>query len=63
MKVKDKLFVLMIVCMLSNLLLGVFRVDYLWKMSWHASKSYTQGLVPIGWLNELEEAQRQIDFL
>ena len=61
-KVKDKLLVLMIVCVLSNLLLGVFSVDYLRKMSWHASESYTQGLVPIGWLNELEEAQRQIDF-
>ena len=61
-KVKDKLLVLMIVCVLSNLLLGVFSVDYLRKMSWHASKSYTQGLVPIGWLNELEEAQRQLDF-
>lgn len=60
-KVRDKLLVLMIVCVLSNLLLGVFSVDYLRKMSWHASTSYTQGLVPIGWLNELEEAQRQID--
>lgn len=62
-KVKDKLLVLMIVCVLSNVLLGVFSVDYLRKMSWHASESYTQGLVPIGWLNELEEAQRQMDFL
>ncbi|KOS66497.1 chemotaxis protein [Lysinibacillus contaminans] len=62
-KVKDKLLVLMIVCVLSNVLLGVFSVDYLRKTSWHASKSYTQGLVPIGWLNELEEAQRQMDFL
>ena len=61
-KVKDKLLVLMIVCVLSNLLLGVFSVDYLRKMSWHASESYTQGLVPIGWLNELEEAQRQLDY-
>ncbi|WP_445479288.1 HAMP domain-containing methyl-accepting chemotaxis protein [Lysinibacillus irui] len=62
-KVKDKLLVLMIVCVLSNVLLGVFSVDYLRKMSWHASESYTQGLVPIGWLNELEESQRQLDFV
>ncbi|WP_244854865.1 methyl-accepting chemotaxis protein [Lysinibacillus parviboronicapiens] len=62
-KVKDKLLVLMIVCVLSNVLLGVFSVDYLRKMSWHASESYTQGLVPIGWLNEVEEAQRQLDYL
>ncbi|WP_338652425.1 methyl-accepting chemotaxis protein [Lysinibacillus sp. Y5S-8] len=62
-KVKDKLLVLMIVCVLSNVLLGVFSVDYLRKMSWHASESYTQGLVPIGWLNELEESQRQLDFI
>lgn len=62
-KVKDKLLVLMIVCVLSNVLLGVFSVDYLRKMSWHASESHTQGLVPIGWLNELEEAQRQMDYL
>jgi len=62
-KVKDKLLVLMIVCVLSNVLLGVFSVDYLRKMSWHASESYTQGLVPIGWLNELEESQRQLDFM
>ncbi len=62
-KVKDKLLVLMIVCVLSNVLLGVFSVDYLRKMSWHASESYKQGLVPIGWLNELEESQRQLDFI
>ncbi len=61
--VKDKLLVLMIVCVLSNVLLGVFSVDYLRKMSWHASESYTQGLVPIGWLNEIEESQRQLDYL
>lgn len=62
-KVKDKLLVLMIVCVLSNVLLGVFSVDYLRKMSWHASESYTQGLVPISLLNELEESQRQLDFI
>lgn len=62
-KVKDKLLVLMIVCVLSNVLLGVFSVDYLRKMSWHASESYTQGLVPIGWLNELEESHRRLDFI
>ncbi|KOS61744.1 methyl-accepting chemotaxis protein [Lysinibacillus agricola] len=61
--VKDKLLVLMIVCVLSNVLLGVFSVDYLRKMSWHASESYTEGLVPIGWLNELEESQRQLDYV
>jgi len=53
----------MIVCVLSNVLLGIFSVDYLRKMSWQASESYTQGLVPIGWLNELEESQRQLDYL
>ncbi|MGE7690752.1 methyl-accepting chemotaxis protein [Lysinibacillus sp. NPDC097214] len=61
--VKDKLLVLMIVCVLSNVLLGIFSVDYLRKMSWHASESYTEGLVPIGRLNELEESQRQLDYL
>ncbi len=53
----------MMVCVLSNILLGVFSVDYLRKMSWHASESYTEGLVPIGWLNELEESQRQLDYI
>ena len=62
-KVKDKLLVLLIVCVLSNVLLGVFSVDYLRKMSWHASESYRQGLVPMGSLNELEEVHRQMDFL
>ena len=62
-KLKDKLLVLMIVCILSNVLIGLFSVDYLRKMSWHASESFTEGLVPIGWLNELEEAQRHLDFL
>ncbi|MGE7671983.1 methyl-accepting chemotaxis protein [Lysinibacillus sp. NPDC094403] len=61
--VKDKLLVLMIVCVLSNVLLGVFSVDYLRKMSWHASESYTEGLIPTGWLNELEESQRRLDYL
>ncbi|MFJ7889578.1 methyl-accepting chemotaxis protein [Lysinibacillus xylanilyticus] len=61
--VKDKLLILMIVCVLSNVLLGIFSVDYLRKMSWHASESYKEGLVPIGWLNELEESQRQLDYL
>lgn len=54
---------LMIVCVLSNILIGIFSIDYLRKMSWHASESYTQGLVPIGWLNELEESQRQLDWM
>ena len=62
-KVKDKLLVLMIVCILSNVLIGLFSVDYLRKMSWHASESYVEGLVPIGWLNQIEEAQRQLDLL
>ncbi|WP_341301528.1 methyl-accepting chemotaxis protein [Lysinibacillus sp. FSL H8-0500] len=62
-KVKDKLLMLMIVCVLSNILIGIFSIDYLRKMSWHASESYTQGLVPIGWLNELEESQRQLDWM
>lgn len=62
-KVKDKLLMLMIVCVLSNILIGIFSIDYLRKMSWHASESYTQGLVPIGGLNELEESQRQLDWM
>ena len=62
-KVKDKLLVLMIVCVLSNVLIGLFSVDYLRKMSWHASESYAEGLVPIGWLNQIEEGQRQLDLL
>lgn len=62
-KVKDKLVILMIVCVLSNILIGIFSVDYLRKMSWHASESYTQGLIPMGWLNELEESQRQLDWM
>ena len=53
----------MIVCILSNVLIGLFSVDYLRKMSWHASESYVEGLVPIGWLNQIEEAQRQLDLL
>lgn len=61
--VKDKLLILMFVCVLSNILLGIFSIDYLRKMSWHASESYSEGLVPIGWLNELEESQRQVDYL
>ncbi|MEG0259284.1 MAG: methyl-accepting chemotaxis protein [Lysinibacillus sp.] len=62
-KVKDKLVMLMIICVLSNIFLSVFSVDYLRKMSWHASDSYEQGLVPMDWVNTIEKNQRQLDNL
>ncbi|GLC88001.1 methyl-accepting chemotaxis protein [Lysinibacillus piscis] len=59
--VRDKLAVLMLVCILSNVLLGIFSIDYLRKMSWYADASYTEGLVPTGQLTELIMLQRQLD--
>lgn len=54
-QVKDKLVVLMFICVISNVLLGIFSMDYLRKMSWQATATYDQALLPLIWLTELED--------
>lgn len=60
-QVKDKLVVLMFICVISNILLGVFSIDYLRKMSWQATNTYEQALQPLVWLNEIEENHLALD--
>lgn len=60
-KIKDKLVVLMIVCVLSNVLLGVFSVDYLRKMSVHAKAGLVQGLAPMESLDLVKTEQYTLD--
>ena len=54
-QVKDKLVVLMFICVISNVLLGIFSMDYLRKMSWQATATYDQALLPLIWLTEIED--------
>lgn len=58
-QVKDKLMLLMFICVISNILLGVFSVDYLRKMSWQSTSTYTEALQPLSWINQLVEEQQQ----
>ena len=60
-QVKDKLVVLMFICVISNVLLGVFSMDYLRKMSWQATSTYEQALEPLVWLNEIEETHQLLN--
>ncbi|WP_107838216.1 methyl-accepting chemotaxis protein [Metasolibacillus meyeri] len=41
-KVKDKLMLLMLVCVVSNIVIAIFCMDYLRKMEWHAQQIYEQ---------------------
>lgn len=41
-KVKDKLMLLMLVCVISNIVISIFCMDYLRKMEWHAQQIYEQ---------------------
>lgn len=41
-KVKDKLMLLMLVCVVSNIIIAIFCIDYLRKMEWHAQQVYEQ---------------------
>lgn len=54
-KVKDRLAVLMIVCILSNIILTVFSVDYLRKMEHETASMYHEKLLAIQLLQEMEQ--------
>lgn len=54
-KVKDRLAVLMIVCIFSNLILTVFSIDYLRKMEQETAKMYEEKLLGIQLLQKLEQ--------
>lgn len=49
-KVKDKLIMLMFICIISNFLLGIFSIDYLRKMSWHINRGHSEVLQPMALL-------------
>lgn len=53
----------MIVCILSNVLLGVFSIDYLRKMSMYSETSLHDAVVPLTRIDELEKYQHDIDQL
>lgn len=41
-KVKDKLLLAMIVCVISNIIVTIFCLDYLRKMEWHVEQIYNE---------------------
>lgn len=54
-KVKDRLTVLMVVCICSNLILTVFSIDYLRKMEQATAKMYEEKLLGVQLLEQLEQ--------
>ncbi|MGN7476650.1 methyl-accepting chemotaxis protein [Solibacillus silvestris] len=54
-KVKDRLAVLMIVCILSNIILTVFSIDYLRKMENETQILYDEKLMTVHFMKEAEE--------
>lgn len=55
-KVKDRLIVLMFVCILSNIILAIFSIDYLRKMENNTVLMYEQRLLAINTVSEFENA-------
>lgn len=54
-KVKDRLAVLMLVCICSNIILTVFSIDYLRKMEQETAKMYEEKLLGIQLLHQVEQ--------
>ncbi|RKI98270.1 methyl-accepting chemotaxis protein, partial [Butyricicoccus sp. 1XD8-22] len=61
-KVKDRLILLMIVCIISNVILAVFSIDYLRKMENNTEMMYEQRLLAMNAFSEFELAIDQEDF-
>lgn len=55
-KVKDRLIVLMVVCIISNIILATFSIDYLRKMEHNTELMYEQRLLAINAVSEFEFA-------
>lgn len=55
-KVKDRLIVLMFVCIISNIILAIFSIDYLRKMEDNTVLMYEQRLLAINTVSEFENA-------
>lgn len=55
-KVKDRLIVLMFVCIISNIILAIFSIDYLRKMENNTVLMYEQRLLAINAVSEFENA-------
>ena len=54
-KVKDRLTVLMVVCILSNIILTVFSIDYLRKMEHETARMYEEKLLGMQQLQQIEQ--------
>lgn len=55
-KVKDRLIMLMIVCIISNIILAIFSIDYLRKMENNTELMYEQRLLAVNAISEIEHA-------
>lgn len=53
-KVKDKLVLLMLVCVASNFIIAIFSLDYLRKMEWNAEQLYNEKMQIIDVLKSAE---------
>lgn len=61
-KVKDRLILLMIVCIITNVILSVFSIDYLRKMEDNTELMYEQRLLAVNTISDLEEAISEEDY-
>ena len=58
-KVKDRLILLMIICISSNILLAVFSMDYLRKMEHNTTAMYEEKMLS---LKALYDGEKLIEF-
>lgn len=61
-KVKDRLILLMIICITTNVILSVFSIDYLRKMENNTELMYEQRLLAVNTISEMEEAISEGNF-
>lgn len=54
-KVKDRLIVLMLICIVSNIILAVFSMDYMRKMEQGTEKMYAEKLLSITLIHTMEQ--------
>ncbi|RHW39513.1 methyl-accepting chemotaxis protein [Lysinibacillus yapensis] len=55
-QVKDRLVVLMIVCIISNCILAIFSMDYLRKMENNTEEMYQEKLLTVNAISEIENS-------
>ncbi|KGR74010.1 methyl-accepting chemotaxis protein [Ureibacillus sinduriensis] len=60
-QVKDRLIVLMIVCIISNCIFAIFSIDYLRKMERNTEQMYNEKLLAISVIAEMESAIQSSD--